>query len=354
MKQPGGRSSGAAAAGEKGVDMAVPPRRRVLAGALGGVLSGAVVLTALTAACAQAQNLPAWFSSPPADSADAWFAVGEGPDPETARRMALRAVAARLRSAIEGKVSSDVTDANGRVTRRDSVQVSEEVLKTEFTRVDVVQTARSAQGVMVQVRVDRPAFVRDTRAQLEVAARPVQEAEAAAQSASTLDQYLALRRVLPDIDKAANLGLLLVGAGDEATGRQAFARHTALKQRAQALASRLVFEVRARPEDADIAKVVAGALADRGMRSATAPTPGAAVLTVDATQREVTLGSDKLVRLVVRLSVSDEQGRAVASREHPLSGASRFDHKGAREAAVTALANTLRRSTSLAPFGFQE
>ena len=68
----------------------------------------------------------------------------------------------------------------------------------------------------------------------------------------------------------------------------------------------------------------------------------------------MTLGTDKMVRLVVRFSVTDDQGRAVASREHQLSGASRFDHKGAREAAVTALANTLRRSTSLAPFGIKD
>ena len=333
------------------MDRAEPVRRKWLRWALGGAVWGSI---GFTSACAQAQNLPGWFTNPPADTAEAWFAVGEGPDPETARRMALRAVAARLRTAIEGKVTSDVTDANGRVTRRDSVQVSEEVLKTEFTKVDVVNTVRSGQGVMVQVRVDRPAFVRDTQAQLDVAAKPVQEAEAGVQGASTLDQYLALKRVLPEIDKAANLGLLLVGAGDESNGRQVFARYSALKQRTQSLGTRLVFEIRARPEDADIAKVVAGSLADRGMRSATSPTPGAAVLTVDSTAREVTLGSDKMVRLVVRFSVTDDQGRAVASREHQLSGASRFDHKGAREAAVTSLANTLRRSTSLAPFGFKD
>lgn len=336
---------------EIALDVAKPVRRRVLGVVLGGAVWGPI---AFTAACAQAQNLPGWFTNPPPDSAEAWFAVGEGPDPETARRMALRAVAARMRSAIEGKVTSDVTDANGRVTRRDSVKVSEEVLKTEFTKVDVVNTARTSQGVMVQVRVDRPAFIRDTLAQLEVASKPVLEAEASVQSASTLDQYLALKRVLPDIDKVANFGLLLVGAGDEATGRQTFARFSALKQRTESLATRMVFEVRAKPEDADIAQVVAGSLADRGMRSATRPTAGAAVLAVDTTQREVTLGSDKMVRLVVRFSVTDDQGRAVASREHQLSGASRFDHKGAREAAVTALANTLKRSTSLAPFGFKD
>lgn len=303
---------------------------------------------------AGAQNLPAWFTSPPADSAEAWFAVGEGPDPETARRMALRAVAARMRSVIEGSVTSDVTDANGRVTRRDSVKVSEDVLKTEFTKVDVVNTARSNQGVMVQVRVDRPAFIRDTEAQLALAAKPVTEAEASVQGASNLEQFLALKRVLPDIEKSANLSLLLVGAGNEAGGRQNHARFVSLKQRTEAMATRLVFELRSKPEDADIAKVVAGSLADRGMRSANRATPGATVMSIDSEAREVTLGSDKLVRLVVRFSVVDEQGRAVASREHQLSGASRFDHKGAREAAVTALANTLKRSTSLAPFGFKE
>jgi|GEM_PF-1635488 len=331
--------------------MGLHTRRRLLTTTLGGLVWGTV---AFTGACAQAQNLPGWFSSPPPDTAEAWFAVGEGPDPETARRMALRAVAARLRSAIEGSVTSDVTDANGRVTRRDSVKVSEDVLRTEFTKVEVVNTARSSQGVMVQLRVDRPAFIRDTQAQLEVAVKPVDEAEAAVQGQSTLEQYLALRRVLPDIDKAINLNLLLVGAGQEATGRQGFARYTALKQRTEALSTRMVFEIRTRPEDADIAQAVATALSDRGMRSATRATPGANVMTVDTTTREVTLGSDKLVRLVVRFSVADDQGRAVAAREHQLSGASRFDHKGAREAAVAALANTLKRSTSLAPFGFKE
>ncbi len=340
-----------AASGGIGLDMAFQWRRRLLGSALGGLVWGSVVFTG---ACAQAQNLPAWFTNPPPDTADAWYAVGEGPDPEAARRMALRAVAARMRSAIEGSVTSDVTDANGRVTRRDSVKVSEDVLKTEFTKVDVVNSVRSGQGVMVQVRVDRPAFIRDTRAQLEVASKPVAEAEASVQGASALEQYLALRRLLPDIEKAANLGLLLVGAGDEAAGRQAFARFAGLKQRTEAMATRMVFEVKAKPEDADIAKVVAGSLADRGMRSANRPTPGSAVMTIDTTTREVTLGSDKLVRLVVRFSVADDQGRAVASREHQLSGASRFDHKGAREAAVNSLATMLKRSSSLEPFGFKD
>ena len=61
-------------------------RRRLLSTTLGGLVWGTV---AFTGACAQAQNLPGWFLSPPPDTAEAWFAVGEGPDPEAARRMAL-------------------------------------------------------------------------------------------------------------------------------------------------------------------------------------------------------------------------------------------------------------------------
>ncbi len=327
-----------------------------------GALSAAVVfIGAAGGACAQ--NLPAWFSSPPADDAQAWYAVGEGPDPEAARRNALRAVAARLRSSIEGRVENTVIDANGKVTGRAMVKTSEEILKTEFTRVEVVHSTRSSVGVLVLVKVDRPAFVQDTQAQLQVAARPVAEAETALQGAPVLEQYLTLRRVLPDIEKAMNLGLLLVGAGDEATGRPAFDRYSRLQQLAKGMATRLVFEVRAKPEDADIVRLVGEVLANQGMRSAAARTRGASVMTVDTQTREASFGNDKMLRMVVRFSVVDEQGRAVASREHQVSGSSRFDFKGARESAVGNLGKALgvdgnqmggAGGNPLAAFGFKD
>jgi len=323
----------------------------LLAQVLRAGLAGALVTFALLSA---AQKPPAWFAEPPRDTPEAWYGTGEGPDPDAARRAALRAVAARLRSVISGSVESKVSDTNGRVDRRDSVQTSESILRTEFSRVTVESSARSAVGYVVLVKVDRPAFVRDTRASLELADKPIAEAEAAAASASTLEQFLALRRVAPSIDQASELTLLLMGAGADGDLRGAQARYAGLKQRLQKLSSQLVFELRARPEDADVAKAVAGFLAGQGMRSATAPTAGANVLTIETQVRQDELFGDKLMKLKVRFAVADAQGRAVASRETDVSGASRYDFRGAREAAVGKLSASLRDSKGLSALGFNE
>lgn len=307
----------------------------------------------LAAGAAMAQKGPDWLTAAPKDSEQAWYGVGEGPDAEAARRMALRAVTARLRSVISGSAENRISDVNGKVSQSASVSVSEEVLKTEFSKVDVEQTAKVGKTTAVLVRVDRPAFISDTRAALSLAGKPVQEVEAGLAGMSTLEQFLALRGVQEQIDKGLTLSQLLLGAGERAEGGQGVQRFGGLKQRSAQAGSKLVFEVRAKPTDGDIAKVLTGFLADQGMRSSLRSTPGATVLAVDSSAREAEISGDKMVRLSVRLSVSDEQGRDVASREHQISGVSRFDLKGAREQALAKLVSVLRQEGPLVALGFQ-
>jgi hypothetical protein len=307
----------------------------------------------LVAGAAMAQKGPDWLTAVPKDSELAWYGVGEGPDAEAARRMALRSVTARLRSVISGSAENRISDVNGKVSQSASVSVSEEVLKTEFSKVDVEQTAKVGKAMAVLVRVDRPAFISDTRAALSLASKPVEEVEATLAGMSMLEQFLALRGVQEQIEKGLTLSQLLLGAGERAEGGQGVQRFGGLKQRSAQASSKLVFEVRAKPGDGDIAKVLTGFLADQGMRSSLRSTPGATVLALDSSAREAELQGDKMVRLSVRLSVSDEQGRDVASREHQVAGVSRFDLKGAREQALIKLGTVLRREGPLVALGFQ-
>jgi len=303
---------------------------------------------------AWAQKLPDWATTVPADTPEAWYAIGQGPDLETARGVALRAVAARLRSAIEGDVRSTVVESNGRVDQRASVEARERVAKTEFSRSEVQASAKNGSSMLVLLKVDRQAFLKDTRTQLGVLARPIDDAEAAvARNASPLEQFVALRRVSTQLDEAFILSQQLSGAGASDEGRQGVTRFGTLRQRLQQIASGLVFELRAKPADADLATALGGFLADQGMRSATTNTPGANVLNIDAQVRQDELFGDKVTRLNVRLTVVDAQGRSVASREHQVSGSSRYDFRGAREAAVNKLLTALRNEGATAALGFR-
>jgi hypothetical protein len=316
----------------------------------------AVLCIAVMAAAAppvtHARALPEWAVQPPADTAEALWAVGEGPGVEAARRSALRAVAARLRSAVTGRLTDQVSVSGERATRQSTAEVSEEVLRTEFTKTEVTRSANSGNGVVVLLKVDRPALVDDTRSRLAVLAKPIGEVEAALPALPPLEQFVALRRVAEQTEQALVLAQLLQGAGEEAEGRAQAARFATLLERAKQVVGLLVFEVRAAEADTDLAEAVAALLADQGMRAARSGGDAAAVLAVQATSRAAELQGNKMIRLVVRLTVHDAQGRAVASREHQLAGSSRFDHRGARELAVRRWQDELRRAGLLAALGF--
>lgn len=301
-----------------------------------------------------AQPVPAWAAEPPKDDAQSWFGIGEGPNFEAARRAGLRAVAAKLRSAVAGQVGSSVTEVNGKVDQRAWSAVSEDILRTEFTRFEVVQSAKGGAGVFALVKVDRAAFIADTRSQLLVADRSIREAEAALPTLSTLDQFVALRRLKPQIETGIRLSLLLQGAGEDEEGRAGARRYAGLMQAGDGLAARLTFEVRAPPSDTDLAQAMAAFLSEQGMRSAAGGTHGASALTLHSEGRQDELFGSKLLKLKVRVAVLDGHGRAAATREYDVSGSSRYDFKGARDDAVRKLGELWRKSGPVAALGFKE
>jgi hypothetical protein len=302
--------------------------------------------------------MPAWMTEPPRDDAQAWYGTGEGPDLEAARRGALRAVAAKLRSTIAGQISntttSQVSGGKERVDIRALSAVTEDVTKTDFTRFEVVQSAKGGIGVYALVKVDRPAFIADTRSQLQVVEKPVREAEIALPTLSPLDQFLSLRRLKPQLENGTRLSLLLQGAGADEEGRAGVRRYGGLLQTGSELATKLTFELRAPPADADLATALAAFLSDQGMRSATVRTPGANVLTVQSDARQDDLFGNKMVKLKVRLAVLDDQGRAAAAREYDVPGSSRYDFKGARDDAVKKFTDLLQKAGPVAGLGFKE
>lgn len=310
-------------------------------------------------AVAQAQGRPPpdWAIHPPADTEAAIWGIGEGLDQEGARRAALRAIAARLRSTVSGRVTDQVAVIDGTVRRQSAQAVSEEVLKTEFAGAEVVRSGAGGSGVFLLMKVDRPVFIRDTQSRLAVLSKPVAEVEAALPALATLEQFVALKRVAGQTEQALVLAQLLQGAGLEDEGRRSAARFAALLERSKEVASRLVFAVRTGLPDADLAAAVGAHLTQHGMRAASAHADenasgaGVNIITVAAQERRTELFGDRLVKLAVRVSVLDAQGRSVAQRQYETSGSSRLDHTAAREAAVRKLQVQMQAAGAVGAFG---
>lgn len=295
---------------------------------------------------------PEWVLNPPPDTTTAWYGVGEGVDREIARRAALKDVATKLRVSISGRIDSQVTDNNGKVDRQARSRVSEEVQKTEFRNFSVEQTAQGGKGFYVLVKVDRQAFMGDIRAKLDPLDATIEQSVTSLEKASPLERFIGLRRLLPTLDSATAQAQLLVGAENGGAGVTKLKRYQAIQQKVDEAPAGLVFQLQAKPQDADIADAVGTFVNENRMRAVTSPGGGGNVLVVTAVNREDEIYGSKVVKLNVNLNVRDDRGQSLASRDHEVSGTSRYDYKAARQNAVQALLAALREEGLIAGLGF--
>ncbi len=295
---------------------------------------------------------PSWVLATPADSREWFWGVGEGPDLDTAKRTALKDIAAKLRVTISGQLTSQVSVSNGGVDRQASSRILEEVQKTEFSHYIVDKTAQSAHGFFVLVKVDRQAFIRDVSQKLASHESRLQQAATGLEQKTAMERFVALHGMRPDLDKALSYAQLLIAAE---TGERSSARLRnleSMQQRARLAPAELVFLIQARPDDADLVAAITTHLNESGIR--TAQTGGGNILSIASSSRTDALYGSKLLKLKTTLNVQDDQGRILASRDYETSGASTYDFRGARQNAIVKLVAAMREAGPVQSLGFGE
>ena len=315
-------------------------------------LSLAAALAALPRAVKGESAEPAWVTQPPPNTADSLYGVGEGPDLEDAKRNALKDAAGRLRVSLSSKTQRSVKDENGAVYSSALSEVLHEVQKTEFASAVLDRTAPSVHGTYALVKVDRRAFVKDTRARFEMALGLVDGATRDLDQKPPIEQYRVLQASLPNIRTVLGLGQLLREV-DPAFGRESTLQPmAALDERASKTVGDLVFALEYGPGDADVARVVTAFVNGSGMRIApTSDRPGTLVIAISTSSREQTIFHSKMVLLNVMLAVRNAQLTGLASRRYEVNGSSMSDYAAARASAVVQLGEALRRAGPVSGLG---
>ncbi len=299
-------------------------------------------------------KVPAWVLNPPGDSREWLWGVGEGLDLDTAKRAGLKDIASKLRVSISGQLESSVTVDNDKVDRQARTRISEEVQKTEFINYLVDKTNHSGDSFYVLIKVDRPGFVRDTRARLDNIEAAVQPVAASLGDKTPLERFIVLRRLQPSLDKGIGYAQVLMGADPGGNGATRLRTYEDLQRKARQAVSALVFQVQSRSEDGDLATAVTTFLNENGIRADSARSPGSNALAVSSSSRSDSLYGSKITQLTVTLRVSDDQGRTLASRDFKVSGTSSYDLRGARQNAIQKLVVAMREAGAVASLGFNE
>jgi len=276
------------------------------------------------------------------------WGVGEGNDLDTAKRSALKDVAAKLRVAISAQIESRVMVRSGSTDRYSSSHVAEQVSRTEFRNYVVDKTAQGGQGVYVLVKVDRQAFITDAEQKLSVAEKEVARLMQHTGPQNSIDKFVAQQKALPWIEKEIVAAQMLAGA-DAGFDVDRLRRYEDARVVAKTASEKVVFELKAKDADKDIVRRLGDYLSKYSIRVGKGGTP----LLIDtvANQSEV-FGSDT-VQLRVHMQVLDGLGHGIASSEFVAHGSSMQDHRAARQAALADLEEQLDEAGLLATLGFK-
>jgi hypothetical protein len=295
-------------------------------------------------------SAPDWVRTPPADTAALYYGVGEGPDVETARRAALRDVAAKLRVSISAKVDSQVTVVNEAADRVNRSRISEEVRKTTFSRHQLERSETSGGNVFALVSVDRQLLVSETRDRLDEIASAVRQALAAGRNAAGLDRLRIGERARTQAEEGGDL-LSLLASASPGFNRDPYARDFEAARRLNDDArAGLSFRLQYRPADEDVAGLLRQSLADAGLRvQEGGGSPAVLALSVDA--REQSLYGSVIVRLTASLVLRSDHGGVFAQKEYAAEGSSAADRAMARQAAVRKLAAQFKARGAAAVIG---
>lgn len=290
---------------------------------------------------------PAWVIEPPVDTPDMMWGVGEGDDLDSAKRSALKDVAARLRVTISASIESRVTVSQDSVDRFSRTSMSEDVQRTEFKNFKLEKSALSGDGVYALVSVDRRAFIADTEQKLVAAEKEIADRLAGSESRSLIENFVAQQKALPWMEMAVASSQLL-SAADPGFDINRLTNHQAALSKARSAAGELIFDIKADKGSLDVANAFRTFLNESGMRVG----GGGAPLLIDTSIVQDTIYGSHTVQLRINLSVLDAKKRNLASKEFTTHGSSVTNYRLARQAALKSLGEKLRDAGPLVALGF--
>jgi hypothetical protein len=312
------------------------------------VLASTGFLMACATSPSQA-NPPDWVLNPPNDNMAEYWGVGEGYDLESARRTALRSVAAKLRVSVSGVMESETRVRNGGVDRTAQTKVSEVVQETEFSNVSIEKSTKYNNDVYVLVKIDRRAFIKETQAKFDSLNRSVQNELTHLDQHQAIDQFKKLTAAAPNIDKAIALAQLLRVA-DPAFADTPSLKNLELQQHeATNAAKRLVVRLEHDARDIDVARAVTSFLNTQGIR--VSPTEPSLVLRMVSSVKEDLLFGNKSHQLNLGLQLVDGNGQTLASKQYRSNGNSLDSHVFARQDAVNQLLRSMNAAGPVAGLG---
>jgi hypothetical protein len=309
---------------------------------ISALISGALLAVSLSTALAA--SLPDWVTSPPADSAEHLYGVGEGDDREAAKSAALAAIAGTLMTDVRSSFAVSQTVNQGQLEEQVRAQVDTQVGNTELSNFQVVEAKKISKRWWVLIQLPRAELINATKTRLDEADQSLTNAMNRLQQQSTLEQYLDQAPVAAQLEESQAALALLRAADTEFDGSAYTDRYVGYKDSLAAINRKLEIRISADSAAEEFAGKLVNLLSDERIKASVGSAEqGQSSIEIRSTVENFEFGGDKESKLQLRLVTLNDKGDVVASVERAEVGASPTSKEIAQQQAAGKLVREAER-----------
>jgi hypothetical protein len=299
--------------------------------------------------------MPAWVSSPPADTAEIIYGIGSSYSYNEARDVALKEITSKLMIEISSQSKSEVSQHNASVARSANQQISSRTMATQLSNYEVLQSEQVGREIFVQVSMSRPAFIKSTSSRLKELDDKIKNSMREFTAKTKLQQLVLVQGLVPEINKARSLVLLLQAAGGQQNADTYLSYYNDVLEISQNLLHQISFNVSPSASLKAFAKHLVALLHNENI-SATLSNKNNAdgFIAVDGRINSSMMFSQHIAQMKVTIKISDRNNRVISVHEYEASGSSVSSKNNAADAAVQALGARFKDDGVLASLGLIE
>lgn len=303
----------------------------------------------------QGTGMPAWVSSPPADTAEVIYGVGSSYSYNEARAAALKEISGKLLTEISSQSRSEVSQHNTSVSRSANEQISTRTIETQLSNYEVLQSEQVGREIFVQVSMSRTGFIQSTSSRLKEIDDKIKNIMQAASGKTKLQQLVLLQQIQPSIERARSLVMLLQAAGGRQNTDEHLSYYNSVLAKSQKLLHEVKFNVSPGTNLKGFTKHLVALLHNENISATISNKNNAdAFIDVNGSINTSVMFSQHVAQMKVTIRISDGNKRVISVREYESSGSSVSDKNNAAEAAVRSLGEKFKNDGVLASLGLIE
>jgi len=309
----------------------------VLESAIRPALHSAWLLLALIVLplAASAKGLPEWVQSPPQDTDNLLFGIGQGASIPNATQSALESVAGKLMTEVESNLTIDTQVEDNIAKESVASQIRSQVAKTNLANYSVEATERDGKDFFVLVKVDQNAVWKANQDALKENLAEIDAYFGKLDKRSTLDVTEEQGAIEDKIKQARSKALISRSLNPNYD-------HTAISEKLRSYEAKLQDKVDnkaiyivASPDLTPLAQRLANQLTNEGFTvSLTKPITNTPEIHLDGKFDQYDQFNQKHVTARTVIRVMDEFNKAVSTTEVVLTGASMLSHDSAKTIAI--------------------